>query len=100
MPPIPASASTANQTIMIGPNRLPTRPVPKRWAANSTPRITVAMGSTRCASGGARRAAALPQQPAHERDEGHDAALAVVVRPHHDPDVLLGHDERDRPEHQ
>jgi hypothetical protein len=31
---------------VTGPNSLPTRPVPNRWAAKSTVRMTAAMGRT------------------------------------------------------
>ena len=41
-----------NHTAITGPNRRPTAPVPKRWAANSTVRITSAIGTTsECSDG-------------------------------------------------
>ena len=42
-----------NQTAITGPKRRPTTPVPKRWAANSTVRITSATGTTSECSEGA-----------------------------------------------
>ena len=40
------------------------------------------------------------QRALHERDQGHDAALALVVRAHDHRHVLDRHDDRDRPEDQ
>ena len=53
MPPIPAIARTLNQTIMTGPNRDPTRPVPHRWTRNNPLRMIAATGSTTSESAGA-----------------------------------------------
>ena len=47
------SARTVNHTPMIGPNARPTAPVPKRWIANSTVRMTSVIGTTRFFSDGA-----------------------------------------------
>src|SRR3954451_20831793 len=44
----PAAAIASSHTAVTGPNNLPTRPVPKRWAANSPVKITAATGSTTC----------------------------------------------------
>ena len=49
----PATASSVNHTAMIGPNSRPTAPVPKRWIANRTVRITSVSGTTRWSSPGA-----------------------------------------------
>jgi hypothetical protein len=38
--------------------------------------------------------------PADEREQGEDAALAAVVGPHHEGEVLHDHDAHERPEHQ
>jgi len=46
----PTQASDANQIAHTGPNSRPTKPVPKRWIANSAIRITVAIGTTYGAS--------------------------------------------------
>ena len=53
IPVIPAAASAANHRSMTGPKSAPTRPVPKRWTANSRVRITAAAGTTTCPSAGA-----------------------------------------------
>ena len=42
----PSKASVANQTSMIGPNTLPTVPVPRFCTINNPSRITIAMGIT------------------------------------------------------
>lgn len=42
----PTIASVANQIIMIGPNTLPTAPVPRRCTTNKPTRITTAIGTT------------------------------------------------------
>ena len=46
----PSNASTANQTIMIGPNTWPIAPVPRLCTRNSSTRMTIAMGMTQSAS--------------------------------------------------
>ena len=51
--PTPATARIANHTPMIGPKRRPTAPVPKRWIANSTVRMTSVIGTTSDLSAGA-----------------------------------------------
>ena len=51
--PRPAAASTANHSTITGPNSTPTLPVPKRWTAKRTTRITAAIGTIRCAIAGA-----------------------------------------------
>src|SRR6476469_5016489 len=43
--------------------------------------------------------AGRPATP-YQRDQGHDAALAVVVRPHYQQHVRDRDDDRDRPEDQ
>src|SRR4051794_945948 len=43
--------------------------------------------------------AAAGVEPARQRGQGHHAALAVVVGPHEDADVLDRDDQGDRPEH-
>ena len=48
----PSTASTPNHSSVIGPKKRPTTPVPKRWAANSTVRMTSVSGTTkRCSPG-------------------------------------------------
>ena len=42
----PSTASTTNQSAQIGPKNLPTSPVPKRCAANSTVSTTSVTGTT------------------------------------------------------
>ena len=46
MPPMPRSASKANQTSITGPNTRPTLPVPCRCARKSPSRIRRVSGST------------------------------------------------------
>ena len=48
----PTAASAANQITMIGPNRTPIAPVPKRWRANRAIRITSEKGTICAASAG------------------------------------------------
>ena len=43
---------------------------------------------------------AAAAEPPHQCDEGHHAALAVVVGAHHQHDVGHGDDDHHRPEHQ
>jgi hypothetical protein len=40
----PSTASTANQSTMIGPNSAPTLAVPRRWMKNRPIRITSVIG--------------------------------------------------------
>ena len=42
----PKNAIVENQTRVIGPNSLPTLPVPRRWMANSPTRMTQVSGTT------------------------------------------------------
>ena len=45
---MPSRARIANHSTMMGPNALPTVPVPKRCAENSTTMIATPSGTTRC----------------------------------------------------
>ena len=50
---MPSAPSTANQTTMTGPKKSPTTPVPRRWIANSTVRMSTVTGTTQASSPGA-----------------------------------------------
>ncbi len=79
--------STAESTEIAGVIMLS----PKNSAAPNTPRP---------ASTNFRRAGKLLPELADLRDQRHDPALALVVGPHHQADVLDGDDQRHRPEDQ
>ena len=42
----PATARVANQTSMIGPKNVATRPVPRLWTTNRATRIASVIGTT------------------------------------------------------
>src|SRR5215471_17395609 len=109
MPRTPSTPIAANQMAMTGPNRRPTAPVPRCWSRNKTTMIAAVIGTTRSDSDGAATltpsiadstALAGDTAPADQGDQRHDAALAVVVGPHHQQDVRDGDDDRHRPEDQ
>lgn len=52
MPRTPHAAIVTNQMIMMGPNRRPTVPLPRRCARNSTRMITAVIGTTSSCSDG------------------------------------------------
>ena len=48
----PRKAMTSSHTTVIGPNSLPTLPVPRLWMENSATMMTMVMGTTQRASCG------------------------------------------------
>ncbi len=48
----PSAASTPNHSTVIGPNSLPTAPVPRAWIANSPIRIAIVSGTIQCSNAG------------------------------------------------